>query len=194
MSGLCTSERAFGVYQTQAEHKKLMQAYRRAGMKRFHYTNSATLEYTHTTCLVSYYTWILDYYEIDGATKDVYMHVNPYVYLDEYRDSPTTTRQANRWLREHGFYFTLKDIAQVYENAIHGIESYPMQRYVEGSAAALVYPRFKHYQAYLNEDGTTSQHRAIEKVPVLDYDAHQNWLVRVGWSRSDKNTFGVRYE
>ena len=191
---MCVSERAFDDYQTKEEQRKLLQAYRRAGIKRFHYTNSGTLEYTHTTCFVSYYTFILEY-TIDDVTKDVYMHVNPFVFLkDEYRNSQTTNRQTNKWLSENGFEFTIQDIARLYDNAIHGLESYPMQRYVEGTAAMLVLPRFNHYQAYLNEDGSQSHELAIDKVPWLDYSEHQNTLDRVGWAINDKNVFGVKYD
>ena len=191
---MCLSERAFDAYQTRDEQRELLQAYRRAGIKRFHYTNSGTLEYTRFKWFVSYYTFILGY-TIDDVTKDVYMHVNPFVFLkDEYRNSPTTNRQANRWLKENGFEFTVQRLAHVYDNAIHGIVSYPMQRYVEGTAAMLVLPRFNHYQAYLNEDGSQSHELAIDKMPWLDYSEYQNTLDRVGWAINDGNTIGVKYE
>lgn len=187
---MCVSDRAFDDYQTKEEHKKLMQAYKRAGIKRFHYTNSGTLEYTHSNTIeyphfkwfVSYYTFIIGY-TIDDETKDVYMHVNPFVFLkDEYRNSTTTNRQTNRWLAENGFEFTIQDIAHLYDNAIHGIESYPMQRYVDGSFAVLVHPYFNHYQTYLNENGSRSFQRAIDKVPWVDYNEHKNSLVRMEWT------------
>ena len=191
---MCVSERAFADYQTREEQHKLLQAYKRAGVKRFHYTNSGTLEYTHITWFVSYYTFILGY-TINDATKDVYMHVNPFVFLkDEYRNSPTTNRQANRWLAENGFDFTIQDIARLYDNAIHEIASYPMQRYVEGTAAVLVHPHFNHYQTYLNDSWPHTHQKAIDKVPWVAYSEYKNYLVRVGWSINDKNTFGVKYE
>ena len=190
----CVSERAFDDYQTREEQRKLLQAYKRAGIKRFHYTNSGTLEYTHFKWFVSYYTFIIGYTTND-ATKDVYMHVNPFVFLkDEYRNSPTTNRQTNRWLSENGFDFTIQDIARLYDNAINGIASYPMQRYVEGTAAVLVHPHFNHYQTYLNDSWPHSHQKAIDKVPWLAYNEYQNSLVRVGWSINDGNTFGVKYE
>ena len=194
MSGLCTSERAFADYQTRDEQRELMQAYKRAGIKRFHYTNSGTLEYTHIKWFISYYTFIVGYTTND-VTKDVYLHINPFVFMkDEYRISPTTNKQANRWLAENGFEFKVQDIAHLYGNAIHGIESYPMQRYVDGSASVLVHPYFNHYQTYLNDDGTQSHKRAICKVPYLAYNENQSLLVRVGWAINDGNTFGVKYE
>lgn len=190
----CVSERAFDDYQTQEEHKKLMQAYKRAGIKRFHYTNSGTLEYTHFKWFVSYYTFIVGYTTND-VTKDVYMHVNPFVFLkDEYRNSPTTNRQANRWLAENGFDFTVQGLENVYKNAINGIASYPMTRYVKGTAAVLVHPHFNHYQTYLNDRWPNRHQKAIDKVPCVAYSEYQNTLVRVGWSINDGNTFGVRYE
>ena len=105
-------------------------------------------------------------------------------------ETPTTTRQANRWLAENGFYFTVKDIAQAYENAIHGIESSPMQRYVEGTTAVLVHPHFNQYQTYLNDDGSQSHELAIDQVPWLAYSEYKNYLVRVGCSISDKTRLG----
>lgn len=194
MSGFCTSEHAFGDYQTKEEQHELMQAYKRAGVKRFHYTNSGTLEYNNFKWFVSYYTFILGY-TIDDVTKDVYMHVNPFVFLkDDYRNSPTTNRQTNRWLAENGFEFTVQRLAHVYDNAIHGIESYPMQRYIEGTAAMLVLPRFNHYQTYLNDIWSNSHKKAIDKVPLLAYSEYQNYLVRVGWAINNGNTVGVKYE
>ena len=193
MSGFCTSERAFGDYQTKEEQRKLLQAYRRAGIKRFHYTNSGTLEYTHFKWFVSYYTFILGY-TTDDVTKDVYMYVNPFAFLKEqYRNSPTTNRQTNKWLQEHGFEFTIQGLEHVYNNAINGIASYPMTRVVDG-ITTFVLPRFNHTQTYIHKDGTQVHERATNKVPYLKYNEHQNSLVRVGWAINDKNTFGVKYE
>ena len=189
----CVSERAFDDYQTKEAHKKLMQTYKRAGIKRFHYTNSGTLEYTHFKWFVSYYTFILGY-TIDDVTKDVYMHVNPFVFLkDEYRNSPTTNRQANRWLQEHGFEFTIQGLENVYKNAVNGIASYPMTRVVDG-ITTYVLPCFNTYQTYLNADWPNRHKRAIDKVPWLAYNEHQNSLVRVGWAINNGNTFGIKYE
>lgn len=200
---MCVSERAFDAYQTREEQHKLLQAYKRADIKRFHYTNSGTLEYTHFNSstleythfkwFVSYYTFILGY-TTDDVTKDVYMHVNPFAFLkDEYRNSPTTNRQANRWLKENGFEFTIQGLEHVYNNAINDIASYPMTRVVDG-ITTFVLPRFNHTQTYIHEDGTKKHKRAIDKVPYLAYDEHQNSLVRVGWAINDGNTFGVKYE
>lgn len=191
---MCVSERAFADYQTKEEQRKLLQAYKRAGIKRFHYTNSGTLEYTHTTCFVSYYTFIVGYTTND-LTKDVYMHIDPFVFLkDYYRNSPTTNRQVNRWLSENGFDFTIQGLENVYKNAVNGIASYPMQRYVEGTAAVLVHPYFNHYQTYLNDSWPNSHQKAIDKVPWLEYSEHQNSLVRVGWFIDDGKTFEVKHE
>lgn len=79
-------------------------------------------------------------------------------------------------------------------NAIHGIASYPMQRYVEGTAAVLVLPRFNHCQGYINDSRPNSYQKAIDKVPWLAYSEYQNTLVRVGWAINDRNTFEVKYE
>lgn len=190
---MCVSERAFDDYQTQEENKKLMQTYKLAGITRFHYTNSGTLEYTHFKWFVSYYTFILGY-TIDDVTKDVYMHVNPFAFLkDDYRNSSTTNKQTNRWLRENGFEFTVQDLEHVYKNAINGIASYPMTRVVDG-ITTFVLPRFNHTQTYIHKDGTQSHKRAIDKVPYIKYNEHQNSLVRVGWSINNGSTFGVKYE
>ena len=184
---MVVSDRAFDDYKTQEQQRKLLQAYRKAGVKRFHYTNSGTLEHTHFKWFVSYYTFIVGYTTND-VTKDVYMRVNPFVFLkDEYRNSPTTNRQTNRWLKENGFELTVQELAHVYDNAIHGIESYPMTRVVDG-ITTFVLPRFNHTQTYLNDDGSQSHKRAIEKVPYLAYSEYQNSLVRVGWSIIDENT------
>ena len=192
-SRMCVSERAFDDYQTRDEQRKLLQAYECAGIKRFHYTNSGTLEYMHVKWFVSYYTFIVGYTTND-VTKDVYMHVKPFVFLkDEYRNSQTTNKQANRWLAENGFEFTIQGLEHVYDNAINGIASYPMTRVMDG-ITTFVLPRFNHTQTYLNKDGSKSHKRAIEKVPWLAYNEHQNTLVRVGWSINDGSTFGVKYE
>ena len=184
---MVVSDRAFDDYQTRDEQRELLQAYKLAGIKRFHYTNSGTLEYTHFKWFVSYYTFILGYTTND-VTKDVYMHVNPFVFLkDEYCNSPTTNRQTNRWLAENGFEFTIQGLANVYNNAVNGIVSYPMTRVVDG-ITTFVLPRFNNTQTYLNKDGSKSHKRAIDKVPYLAYSEYQNSLVRVGWSIIDENT------
>lgn len=189
----CVSERAFDDYQTKKEQRKLLQAYKRAGIKRFHYTNSGTLEYTHIKWFVSYYTFIVGY-TTDAVTKDIYLHVNPFVFLkDYYRNSPTTNRQVNRWLAENGFEFKVQGLENVYKNAVNGIASYPLTRVVDG-ITTYVLPCFNHYQTYLNTDYPNSHERAINKVPWLAYNEHQNSLVRVGWAINDGNTFGVKYE
>ena len=189
----CVSERAFDDYQTREEHKKLMQAYKRAVIKRFHYTNSGTLEYTHIKWFVSYYTFIVGYTTND-VTKDVYMHVDPFVFLkDDYRNSSTTNKQTNRWLRENGFEFRVQDLEHVYKNAINGIASYPLTRVVDG-ITTYVLPYFNNYQTYLNDSWPNSHQKAIDRVPWLDYNEHQNSLIRVGWFINDGNTFEVKYD
>lgn len=193
MSGFCTSERAFDDYLTKEKQRKLLQAYKRAGIKRFHYTNSGTLEYTHIKWFVSYYTFIVGYTTND-VTKDVYMHVNPFVFLkDYYRNSSTTNRQTNRWLAENGFEFTIQGLENVYKNAVNGIASYPMTRVVDG-ITTYVLPCFNHYQTYINADYPNKHERVINKVPWIAYNEHQNSIVRVGWSIHNGNTFGVKYE
>lgn len=178
----CVSERAFGDYQTRDEQRKLLQAYKKAGMKRFHYTNSATLKYTKIEWFVSYYTFTIGYM-IDDRTNESYICVNPFVFMkDCYRNSQTTNKQCNRWLEENGFEFTVQDIAYVYDNAIHGIDSnIILQRYVKGTPAELVNLYFNHTQTYLNEDGTQSYQRATNKVPIVRYNEYQNSLVCVGY-------------
>ena len=190
---MCVSERAFDDYQTKEEQRKLLQAYRRAGIKRFHYTNSGTLEYTHFKWFVSYYTFIVGYTTND-VTKDVYMHVNPFIFLkDEYRKSPTTNRQANRWLAENGFEFTVQGLENVYKNAVNGIASYPMTRVVD-DITTYVLPCFNHYQTYLNDSWPNSHQKVIDIVPWLAYNEHKDCIVRAGWSINAGNTFGIKYE
>lgn len=190
---MCVSERAFDDYQTREEQRELLQAYKRAGIKRFHYTNSGTLEYTHFKWFVSYYTFIVGYTTND-VTKDVYMHINPFVFLkDEYRTSQTTNRQANRWLKENGFDFTIQGLENVYKNAVNGIASYPMTRVVD-DITTYVLPCFNHYQTYLNDSWPNSHQKVIDIVPWLAYNEHKDCLVRAGWSINDGNTFGVKYE
>lgn len=185
------SERAFDDYQTQEEHKKLMQTYKLAGITRFHYTNSGTLEYTQIKWFVSYYTFIVGYTTNVGT---VHMHVNPFVFLkDDYRDSSTTNKQTNRWLRENGFEFTVQDLEHVYKNAVNGLASYPLTRVVN-NITTYVLPRFNHYQAYLNDSWPYSHQKAIDKVPYLAYDEHQNSLVRVGWFIDNGKKLEVKYE
>lgn len=190
---MCVSEWAFDDYQTQEEHKKLMQTYKLAGIKRFHYTNSGTLEYTHIKWFVSYYTFILGY-TIDDITKDMYMHIDPFIFMkDEYRNSPTTNKQTNRWLAENGFMFTVQTLENVYKNAVNGIASYPLTRVVN-DITTYVLPCFNNYQTYLNAYIPNRHERAIDKVPYIAYDEHKNALVRVGWAINNGSTFGVKYE
>lgn len=192
---MIVSDRSFGDYLTREETSKLLQAYKHAGIKRFHYTNSGTLEYTHIKWFVSYYTFIVGY-TTNNVTKDVYncLNIDPFVFLkDYYGNSPTTNKQANRWLKENGFKFTIQGLENVYKNAVNGIASYPLTRVVDDRTIYVI-PCFNHYNMYLNNDGSHCYERAIDKVPWLAYSEHQSALVRIGWSINDKNTFGVEYE
>lgn len=180
---MCVSEFAFGDYQTRDEQRELLQAYRFGGLKRFHSMNAATLEYTHETWFVSYYTFVLGF-TVDATTRNVYMHVNPFVFMqDAYTNSRTTNKQANRWLHERGFKFTIQGLRTVYNNAINGVGSYPMIR-VDSS---LVLPIFNHTQTYLNADGTRKHERATDTVPRLAYNEDCSALVRVGDNVSIRN-------
>ena len=187
---IMTSERAFGDYLMIDARKKLMQAYKHAGIKRFHDMNAGTLEYTHVKWLVSYYTYIVGTTD-DTTRRDGYMFVSPFVFLKEY--SQTTNKQANRWLKENGFEFTIQELEHVYDNAIHGIASEPLTRCVD-DITTYVLPLFNHHQTYLNDSWPNSHQKAIDRVPWLKYDEHQDSLVRVGWAINDGNTYGVKYD
>lgn len=162
----------------QGKHD-LLDAYKNAGVKRFHYCNAGELNYAHITWFVSYYTYIIGYtkYAVNGT---IYMHVCPYVFLKyRYINSRTTKKQTNRWLREQGFDFSMQDLESAYLNAMVGFASEPL---MHGNDYVL--PRFKNNQMYLSEYGAQNGD-AIEKVPFLKYTEDKRAIICVGEQRKN---------
>lgn len=174
---------------TKQGQRDLLHAYKAAGVKRFHYCNAGELDYTHFKWFISYYTYIIGYTQ-NASTGTIYMHVNPYVFLkSRYIDSRTTKQQTNRWLKEHGFDFSMNSLETVYQNASHGYASYPLMHGYD-----FVLPYFNHTQNYVSDNDLHTRHElVINKVPYLKYSEDNKSLICVGESIHTGNKFYVRY-
>lgn len=173
---------------TKQGQRDLLHTYKAAGIKRFHYCNAGELNYTHFKWFVSYYTEILGYTQ-DAVSGTVYMHVHPYVFLkSRYIDSRTTKQQTNRWLKEHGFDFSMQYLETVYLNALSNKPSYPLMH-----GADFVLPLFNHSQTYISDNGTKRCEHVINKVPYLKYSEDHKELICVGEAIHNGNEFYVRY-
>lgn len=168
----------------QGQHD-LLQAYKAAGVKRFHCCNAGELDYTTYTWFVSYYTYIIGYSKpaIDGI---IYMHISPYVFLQSrYIDSRTTKRQTNRWLKENGFNFSMQSLDAVYQNASHGHALYPLRH-----GDDYVLPRFNSNQLYV---GGAKNEDVIDRVPFLKYTEDKNAIICVGETIKTCDTTYTKY-
>ena len=172
---------------TKQGQRDLLHAYKAMGVKRFHYCNAGELDYTTYNWFVSYYTYIIGYRKTKIAGT-IYIHISPYVFLkSRYIDSRTTKKQTNRWLKEHGFDFSMNSLETVYLNALHGNASYPLMH-----GDDFVLPRFNNNQLYVGEYGVRNED-AIDKVPFLKYNEDKSALICVGERFDNGNTTYTKY-
>ena len=172
---------------TKQGQRDLLHAYKAAGVKRFHYCNAGELDYTHFKWFISYYTYIIGYTQnvIDGT---IYMHVSPYVFLkSRYIDSRTTKQQTNRWLKEHGFDFSMQYLETVYLNSLNNYPSLPLMHRDD-----YVVPRFNTNQLYVGEHGVRNED-VIDKVPFLKYSDSKNAIICVGEEIYTGSTIYTKY-
>lgn len=174
MNGMfCVSEFAFDDYLSREEQTDLLRTYRAANMRRFHYMNAATLDYSHVSWFYSYNTACIGAM-FDERFERSYLFVMPFVYDEkDFRNSRTTNKQINRWLREHGYNVTVSGLRTVYSNAKNYYASYPLTM----DDGSLVVPRFRHIQKYVNDDGSFSYDRVKSFVPHLAYNDDCSALV-----------------
>lgn len=170
------SEYAFSEALTREDRTELKRAYRRAGIEPFHYMNAGTLNYSHVSWFVSYYTFIIGA-TYSEKTEHAYLHVNPFVWdTNPFVNSRTTNKQTNKWLHEHGFNVTVQGLRTCYRLANDGYASSPF--YMDDGT--LVVPFFNHTQTYLNNDGTRSHERITNDVPRVAYDDAGKTLLNIG--------------
>lgn len=190
MSGICVSEYAFADSLSREKTKELRNLYRAANMKPFHYMNAATLELTEVSWFYSYHTAIVGACYND-KTEHAYLFVQPFIWdRDYFKNSCTTNRQTNRWLRERGFCVTVQGLRTVYQNARRGYASYTLTM----DDGTLVVPRFNLSQMTIDAYGNIETKQHCESVPHLAYNDDASALVVIGKSVQRGNEFGlVRY-
>ena len=172
---------------TKQGQRDLLHAYKAIGVKRFHYCNAGELDYKTYNWFISYYTYIIGYRKT-AIAGTIYMHISPYVFLkSRYIDSRTTKKQTNRWLREHGFDFSMQSLETVYQNASHGYASYPLMH-----GDDFVLPRFNPNQLYVGEYGVKNED-VIDRVPFLKYTEDKKAIICVGETIDNGNTTYTKY-
>jgi len=184
---MCVSDRAYGDYLTREEQKELLSAYKSAGMERFHYMNAATLEYSDVSWFYSYYTAIVGA-TYNNKTEHAYVFVSPYVWdYENCRPSSTTSKQANRWLEERGFEFTVQGLRNAYRLHSQGLASSPF--YMDDGT--LVVPRYVHNDVTLNRYGTRHYHHHASEVPFVAYSDDGRALMVLGRDVTEYNVHKV---
>lgn len=188
---MCDSDRAYGDYLTRDEQKELINAYKSADMKRFHYMNAATLDYSEVSWFYSYYTAIVGtFYNV--KTDHSYVLVSPYVWdYENCKFSNTTKRQTNRWLKEHGFDFTVQGLRYAYRLHAQGLAS---SRFCMDDGT-LVVPRYLHNSITLNKYGTARHyHYYTNTVPYVAYSDDGKSLMVLGQDITSGSTHKVIYK
>lgn len=186
---MCVSDRAYGDYLTREDEKELLNAYKSAGMERFHYMNAATLDYSEVSWLYSYYTAIVGTF-YSTKTEHAYVFVSPYIWDAEYyyANSSTTKRQANRWLKERGFDFTVQGLRTAYGLHNQGLASSPLCM----DDGTLVVPRYLHDDITLARHGYAIRHeRHSDTVPHVAYSDDGSALMVLGRDITDGNVHKV---
>lgn len=187
---ICVSDRAYGDYLTRDEQKELLNAYKSAGMERFHYMNAATLEYSKVSWFYSYYTAIVGTM-YNSKTGHAYVFVSPYVWDYEYcKISSTTNRQTNRWLKEHGFDFTVQGLRDTYRLHHQGLASSPLCM----NDGTLVVPRYVHDDITIDKYGNTRHEHHTDTVPHVAYSDDGSALVVLGRDVTAGNVHQVVYK
>ena len=185
---MCVSDRAYGDHLTREEQKELLNAYKSAGMERFHYMNAATLEYSEVSWFYSYYTAIVGTM-YSNKTGHAYVFVSRYVWdYENFSFSSTTNRQANRWLKERGFDFTVQGLRNAYRLHSQGLASSPL--YMDDGT--LVVPRYKHDVITLNKYGTARHYtHHVNEVPHVAYSDDGKALMVLGRDITEGNVHKV---
>lgn len=184
---MCVSDRSYGDYLTREEQKELLHAYKSAGMERFHYMNAATLEYSEVSWFYSYYTAIVGT-TYNNKTEHAYVFVSPYVWdYENCRFSSTTNRQANRWLEERGFEFTVQGLRNAYRLHSQGLASSPFCM----DDGTLVVPRYVNNDITINKYGIRHYHHHTSVVPFVAYSDDGKALTVLGRDLTEGNVHQV---
>ena len=189
---MCVSDRAYGDYLTRDEEKELLNAYKSAEMERFHYMNAATLNYSKVSWFYSYYTAIVGAM-YNANTGHAYVFVSPFIWDAGYyyTKASTTKRQANRWLKERGFDFTVQGLRNAYGLHSHGLASSPLYK----DDGTLVVPRYLHNSITLTKHGTARHyHYYTNTVPYVAYSDDGKSLMVLGRDITVGNVHKIVYK
>lgn len=170
------SEYAFDEALTREKTAELRRAYKAANMQQFHSMNAATINVGDIKWLYSYYTAIVGFRKCDNDAI-AYIYVQPFIWdTNYYINSRTTNKQTNRWLKEHGFCFSVSTLRDIYTNAKQGLSSYPL--YMQDGT--LVIPRFSSSQYTLDYYGVITNELHCNEVPWLKYSDDNSALIKDG--------------
>ena len=134
MEKICVSEFAAGDYLTREEENALLRAYRRNGVRRWHYSNAGTKvcdKNKNTLLFFSYWTCVCGITHAQGKTSVLLM---PYVYAHEgFINSRTTNKQLYKFLLENNINTNMAQLHEFYDNICNGLRVPPI-RDVYGNA------------------------------------------------------------
>lgn len=187
MDKFCVSSYAFSDYMDREDEKKLLRAYRAAGMQRFHSMHAATMLDGDAAILYSYDTELARYFYCEHSDRYCLV-VSPFVYdAARFCKSVTSARQLNRWLHECGIEFDFARIRDYCNRAYTsdiGKDSETFRkiyaRKPDSPYAAPVELVFLNEQHMLRPDGSISCKIVNSRVPYLAYNTTEEHMFKVG--------------
>ena len=139
----------FGDYLTRDDTSKLHKTYRRMHFKQFHNSNAATCVDDNFTDFYSYYTRICSVYEPIRYDERLIVRLYPFIFdADCYRNSPTTNRQTNRFLKEFvNADVSVFEIRCLYKSLSYGIPTPTICTY-DGKVIHFEFSKYEYYISY----------------------------------------------
>ena len=172
MERMCVSEFAAGDYLTREEQSKLLRAYRRNGVRRWHSCNAGTKTCDKGVMFFSYYTCLCIVHNASDNNKIEFM---PYVYAHEgFINSRTTNRQLYKFLLENNINTNMAQLHEFYNNICNGLRVPPI-RDVYGNAIDI---QFSPHGIYIDKYEIDDDNLCIN-VPRVVLTADGNYCVGV---------------
>lgn len=165
MNGFYTSERAFGPSLTKESEKKLHRIYREMNFKRFNYSNAATCVNGNFTDFYSYYTRVCSVYKPIRCNGQLIVRLYPFIFdTDNYRNSPTTNLQVNKFLKEFiNANLSVFEIRRLYKSLSDAVPTPTLSTY-DGK---VIHFEFSEFEYYISENSI--QKRKINSAHCIDY-------------------------
>lgn len=175
MEKMCVSEFAAGDYLTREEQSKLLHAYRRNGVHRWHSSNAGTKvcgKTNNTLLFFSYITCVCGITHAQGKTSVLLM---PYVYAhEEFINSRTTNKQLYKFLLENNINTNMAQLHEFYTNICNGLRVPPIRDVYRNAIDV----KFSPHGIYIEDYGIDDDDLCIN-VPRVVLTADGNYCVGV---------------